>query len=454
MGANVPRVVVVGGGFGGLHAARALRHAPVEVTLIDRRNFHLFQPLLYQVATGALAPANIASPLRAVLKRQANARVLLAEVDGFDLAAREVVLTDGRVPFDYLVVAAGAKHAYFGRPDWEDLAPGLKSVEDATEIRRRVLYAFEMAERTADTARLCDCWLTFVVVGGGPTGVELAGAIAELARDTLRNNFRTIDPARARIVLIQSGDRVLPAFHEKSSARAKAALERMGVEVRLGAKVTDIKPHFVTVKGAGGEEELHASTVVWAAGVQASPLGAALAAAAGAEVDRAGRVKVGPDLTLPGHPAVFVVGDMALAAAPGGEAVPGVAPAAMQMGAYAASAIRDRIAGREPDPFRYFDKGNMATIGRAKAVAETVRFRLSGFVAWLAWLFVHVLFLVQFSNRVVVLWQWFWNFVTWNRTARLITGEAFVATPMSRLSAGVTEMMPGGGPKVAATSRG
>ncbi|VTT98620.1 pyridine nucleotide-disulfide oxidoreductase : NADH dehydrogenase (Ubiquinone) OS=Nostoc sp. PCC 7107 GN=Nos7107_5176 PE=4 SV=1: Pyr_redox_2: Pyr_redox [Gemmataceae bacterium] len=445
MGEPVHEVVIVGGGFGGLYAARGLRRADVRVTLIDRRNFHLFQPLLYQVATGALAPANIATPLRAILKNQANARVLLGEVEGFDLAAKEVVLTDGRVRFDTLIVAAGARHAYFGRPEWEDLAPGLKSVEDATEIRRRVLYAFEMAERTAETPMLCDCWLTFVVVGGGPTGVEMAGAISELARDTLRKNFRTIDPGRARVLLVQSADRVLPAFHEKSSLRANAALERMGVEVRLNTRVTDVRKHAVTLKGAAGPEDVLASTVVWAAGVQASPLGERLAAAAGTEVDRAGRVPVGPDLTLPGRPDVFVVGDLAVAAHPAGGQVPGVAPAAMQMGAYAARVVKDRLAGRETAPFKYWDKGNMATIGRARAVAEAKGFRLSGFPAWLAWLFVHVMFLVQFSNRVVVVWQWFWNFITYNRTARLITGEPSKATPMNSLAAGIHEVVPEGG---------
>jgi NADH dehydrogenase len=423
MAEKTHEVVIVGGGFGGLYAAQSLKHAPVRVTLLDRRNFHLFQPLLYQVATGALSPANIAAPLRSVLKNQKNARVLLAEVIDLDVANRQVVLTDGTIPYDTLILAAGARHHYFGHPEWEPVAPGLKTVEDATEIRRRVLAAFEAAERDPDPVSRT-MWLTFVVVGGGPTGVELAGALSELAHHTLRRNFRAIDPATARIILVEGTDRVLPPYPESLSAKARKALERMGIEVWTNALVKDVQPEFVKVDRGGQLETLPAATVLWGAGVQASPLGAILVAKAGAETDRAGRVKVNADLTVPGHPEIFVIGDLALATSPDGKPLPGVAQVAMQGGRYAAKLIARRLAGHAGPaaPFKYWDKGNMATIGRAAAVADLHWVRFSGWPAWLAWLFIHILFIITFENRVLILFQWFWNYLTRNRSARLITG--------------------------------
>lgn len=423
-------VVIVGGGFGGLYAARQFRKAPASlgVTVIDRRNFHLFQPLLYQVATGGLSPANIAAPIRAVLKRQANCRVILAEVTDFDLAARRVRLADGEVPYDYLIIAAGSRHHYFGHDEWERLAPGLKTIEDATEIRRRFLLAFEQAERATDEAERRR-WLTFVVVGGGPTGVELAGAMRELAHDTLRHNFRSFDPDLARIILVEGTDRVLPPYPPPLSARARAALERLGVAVMTDAQVTDVEPDSVTLCVGNETQRIETRTVFWGAGVLASPLAGALARASGAKFDRSGRVIVEPDLTLPGHPEVFVIGDMAHFGHQGGQPLPAVARVAMQQGKYAARRILERhraqMAGTPPPkakPFRYFDLGTMATIGRNAAVADLRGLYLWGFLAWLVWLFVHLLFLIQFQNRLLVLFQWAWNYWTRNRAARLITG--------------------------------
>jgi NADH dehydrogenase len=421
------RVVIIGGGFGGLVAAQSLNKAPAHVTLIDRRNFHLFQPLLYQVATGALSPANIASPLRAILKKQRNTNVLLGEVTGFDLGAKVVVLKDGaRIPFDSLIVATGSTHHYFGRSEWADLAPGLKTIEDATEIRRRVLSAFEKAERSNDPAERARL-LTFVVVGGGPTGVEMAGAIAELARFTLRADFRAINPATARVIIVEGQNRVLGAFHERLSHKGLDELASLGVEVQLGCHVTAIEPDHVLVKPDGGKGETHridTETIVWAAGVKASPLGKLLAGAVGVTVDRAGRVPVNPDCTVGNRPDVFVIGDLAIQAGADGKPLPGLAPVAMQQGEYVAGVIVRRLKGETPKgPFRYNDKGTMATIGRAKAVAESHGFRFSGYIAWLAWLFIHILYLARFENRVMVMFQWFWNYLTRNRTARLITGE-------------------------------
>jgi NADH dehydrogenase len=432
-GTSAHRVVIIGGGFGGLLTAQSLNKTPTQVTLIDRRNFHLFQPLLYQVATGGLSPANIASPLRSILKKQRNTQVMLGEVTGFDLAAKEVLLRDGgRVPFDSLVVATGSTHHYFGHEEWAERAPGLKTIEDATEIRRRVLTAFERAEREADPkakARL----LTFVVVGGGPTGVEMAGAISELARHTLRADFRTFNPATARIILIEGQTRILSAFHERLSAKAKTALEGMGVEVRLDCHVVGVETDHVLVKSdaPGAEpERIETETVVWGAGVKASPLGKLLAESVGVQTDRAGRVPVNPDLTVANRPDVFVIGDMANCAGPDGKPLPGMAPVAMQQGQYVAAAIVRRVRGESPKgPFRYLDKGAMATIGRAKAVGESMGIKFSGFIAWLAWLFIHILYLARFENRVLVLFQWFWNYLTRNRTARLITGERPPETP-------------------------
>lgn len=418
-----PQIVIVGGGFAGLTLAQGLKKAAADITLVDRRNFHLFQPLLYQVATGGLSPANIAAPLRDVLKRQRNALVLLAEVTGFDLPGKTLQTSDGPVPFDTLVVAAGATHSYFGHNEWEASAPGLKTLEDATEIRRRVLLAFEKAETLPD-AEARRPWLTFVVVGGGPTGVELAGAVGELAQYTLRNNFRHIDPASARIYLIEAGERLLMSFPPGLSDKAKAALEQLGVTVCLSSKVTTLTDERIVYEQEGKAVELLCRTTLWGAGVAASPLGKKLAAAAGAETDRQGRVKVQPDLTLPGHPEVFVVGDLAHFPTADGRGLPGVAPVAMQQGAYVAKVIQSRLAGRAaPRPFKYRDKGSMAVIGRGAAVAHVGWAKLSGYFAWLAWLFIHLMYLVGFQNRLLVLFQWWWCYFSRNRAARLITGS-------------------------------
>ena len=432
MEARRHRVVIVGGGFGGLYAARALRHLPVTVTLLDRRNFHLFQPLLYQVATGALSPANIAAPLRAVLKRQKNTEVLLGEAVDVDVAGHRVLLKDGQVPFDSLIVAAGASHSWFGHDAWEPLAPGLKTIEDATGMRRRILLAFERAEREADPGRR-RALLNFVVVGAGPTGVELAGALAEIARHTLRDDFRTIDPAEARILLVEGGDRVLPSYHPDLSASAMKALRSLGVDVLLNALVTGVEEGTVTLKRGGAVEVISARTILWAAGVEASPLAATLAKATGAATDRAGRILVQPDLTLPGHPEIFAIGDMMSLKDAAGRPLPGVAQVAMQQGKHVARTLRARLSGQPaPPPFRYFDPGSMATIGRGRAVADFGLFRFGGFVAWLAWLFIHLMYLVQFGNRLLILVQWAWNYLTWNRSARLITGEAQGQAPAAR----------------------
>jgi NADH:ubiquinone reductase (H+-translocating) len=416
------QVVIIGGGFGGLNAALNLRDAPADVTLIDRRNFHLFQPLLYQVATGALSPANIAAPLRAVLKRHGNTRVLLGEVTGFDLPGKAVLVGEDRVPFDTLVLAAGATNNYFNRPDWEQYAPGLKTIEEATDIRRRVLSAFEAAERFSGAGHR-ERYLTFVVVGGGATGVEMAGAISELAKHTLRDNFRTLDPGTARIVLVEGHNRLLPPFPEKLSAYTEKALQKMGVEVWTSAKVRDIQADHVLVEKDGQVHRIDTATVIWGAGVKASPLGKMLGEATGATVDRGGRVVVGPDLSIPGHPNVFVIGDMA-AATSAGQLVPGVAPAAMQEGRFVAGAIKKRLAGgSDVGAFVYRDKGSMATIGRNAAVAVAGWFKFTGFVAWLAWLFIHIMYLISHTNRIMVLIQWAYSYVSRNRAARLITGE-------------------------------
>lgn len=420
------RVVIVGGGFAGLYAAQSLRRAPVKVTLIDRRNFHLFQPLLYQVATGGLSPADIASPLRSVLRRQRNVEVLQGEVSGFDPANRRVWLGDASVAYDTLILATGASHHYFGHRDWEPLAPGLKSIEDATEIRRRVFEAFERAERESDAARQ-QAWTTFAVVGGGPTGVELAGAIGELAHHTLPRDFRHIDTRQTRVYLLEGAERILPTYDERLSRAAAQSLARLGVTVRTGAVVTDIQPDGVTVRAGQQSETIAARTVVWAAGVQASPLGTALARETGAELDRQGRVVVGPDLSVPGYPDILVLGDLAHARQSDGRTLPGVAPVAMQQGAYAARLISRRLHGQRTPPFRYRDRGSMAVIGRSAAVAQMGRLRLHGLPAWLAWLFVHLIYLVEFENRMLVLLQWGWNYFTRNRSARLIT-----ETPKSR----------------------
>ncbi len=419
------RVVIVGGGFGGLYCAQSFRKAPVQVTLIDRRNFHLFQPLLYQVATGGLSPANIAAPLRAVLERHSNVDVLMAEVIGFDLAGRRVLLADDTIAYDSLIVATGSETSYFGHDEWEPTAPGLKTIEEATDIRRRVLVAFETAERQRDAEQVRR-QLTFVIIGGGPTGVEMAGAVAEMARHTLRGEFRRIDPTQARIFLIEGSDRVLNAFPPKLSARARTQLEQLGVILRLKTLVTDVRSDGVTIRCGEQTAEIAAATLIWAAGVRASPLGKVLADAAGIQPDQQGRVPVGPDLSLPGHPEVFVIGDLAHALTfPHAVPLPGLAPVAMQEGHYVARLIRRRLRGGKLSPFRYRDYGTMATIGRARAVAVVGPLKFSGLLAWLTWLFIHLMYIVEFQNRLLIFFQWAWNYLTWNRSARLITGDRY-----------------------------
>ena len=418
------RVVIIGGGFAGLYAAKALGRAPVELTLIDRRNFHLFQPLLYQVATGALSPGEIASPLRYVLRQHKNTEVLLAEVTGIDVEKRQVILSDGpaaHVGYDTLIVATGARHHYFGNDQWAPLAPGLKTIEDATEIRSRILLAFESAEREPDP-EIRRTWLTFVVVGAGPTGVELAGALGEIANDTLRHDFRRIDPRDANIFLLEGTGRVLPSYPRDLSVKAENALIRLGVRPRTETIVTGIDAGGVTARSGDRVDRIPARTVLWAAGVQASRLGRVLADGAGATLDRAGRVMVEPDLTIAGHPEILVAGDLVNFNHQTGQPLPGVAPVAMQQGRYAAQLIARRLKGETLPEFHYRDKGSLATIGRAAAVADFGRIRFAGFFAWLAWLFIHLLYLVEFDNRLLVLTEWAYNYVTRNRGARLITG--------------------------------
>jgi NADH dehydrogenase len=418
---GLPHVVIIGGGFGGLYAARALKRVPVTITLVDRRNFHLFQPLLYQVATGGLSPGEIASPLRAVLKWHKRTRVMLAEVVDIDPEAKRVVLADGTISYDTLVVAAGARHSYFGHPEWEPLAPGLKTLEDAVEIRRRIFLAFEAAEREEDPAERA-AWLTFVIVGAGATGVELAGALGEIARDTLKHDFRAIDPRDAQIVLVEGADRVLPPYHPTLSAKGLTALRRLGVAVRLRTMVTHVDESSVLLRSGDVTTSIRTRTVVWAAGVQASPLGQVLSTRTHVALDRAGRVIVGDDLTVPKYPDIFVIGDLAHVAQDGNP-LPGVAPVAMQQGRYVAHTVAARLRGGSEQPFRYRNRGSMATIGRAAAVTDLGWVRFNGTLAWLTWLFVHLLYVVEFDNRLLVLVQWAWNYVTWNRGARLITGE-------------------------------
>ena len=414
-----PRIVIVGAGFGGLSAAHALGSADADVTVIDRRNYHLFQPLLYQVATAGLSPAQIASPIRAILRRAANVRVVLGKVAGVDTERRVVRLDahsgNSEVPYDQLVLATGSRHAYFGHDEWEKVAPGLKKIDDATSLRRRILTAFESAE-ASDSPEARQRFLTFVVIGAGPTGVEMAGSIAELAHVALRHDFRTIDPRDARIVLVEAGPRVLAAFPPALSAAAHRALERLHVEVRLGAPVTNCDEGGVTI----GTDHVPAATIVWAAGVAASAAGHWL----GVEKDRIGRVPVGPDLTVPGHPEIFVIGDTASVAGGDGKPLPGLAPVAKQQGAYVARVLRARLAGSPaPPPFRYRDFGTMATIGRRSAVADFGWLRLDGTLAWLMWGLVHVSFLIGFRNRAIVMLDWIWSYLTFQSGARLITGS-------------------------------
>jgi NADH dehydrogenase len=419
---QVHRVVVIGGGFGGLYVAKALGRAPVSVAVIDRRNFHLFQPLLYQVATGGLSPGEIASPLRVVLKNNRNTEVLLGEAVDLDVGHRRVILRDGEIPYDTLIVATGATHHYFGNDQWEAFAPGLKTIENATEIRSRLLLAFERAERERDPAER-RAWLNFVIVGAGPTGVELAGALGEIANDTLRHDFRHIDPRDAAILLIEGEPRILPAFPPDLSAKAERQLIALGVRSLTNAKVTAIEAEGVTFTVDGRAERIATHTVLWAAGVRASRLGKVLAERAGAPLDRAGRVIVEPDLSVPGHSEILVIGDLSSFTHQGGKPLPGVAPVAMQQGRYVARLIRSRMAGREePAPFHYFNKGNLATVGRNRAVAEFGKLHISGFAAWFTWVFVHLMYLVEFDNRLLVFTEWVYNYFTRNRGARLITG--------------------------------
>jgi NADH dehydrogenase len=410
---QLPRVVIIGGGFGGLYAAKALRDAPAQVVLIDRRNYHLFQPLLYQVATAALNTADIAEPIRRVLRRHKNTRVLLAEATSVDVDRRCVSLVDGTLSYDYVIVATGATHSYYGHDEYARVAPGLKSIEDAIEIRRRVLLAYEAAERAADPAVRLAC-LTFVVVGGGPTGVELAGALAEISRHALKDDFRSIDPSEAKVVLVEGLPRVLSAFPEELSAKARTQLERLGVDVRTKTMVTGVDAYGVTL----GQDRVEARTVIWAAGVKASPLAQSL----GAPLDKAGRVQVQRDLTIPGHPEVFVIGDLAILEQDG-KPVTGLAAVAVQEGPHAAKNILRALQGQPLEPFHYVDKGTLATIGRAAAVANFGRVKLSGLIAWVLWLFVHIFLLIGFRSRVAVIASWAWTYFTHDRGARLITGD-------------------------------
>lgn len=419
------RVVIIGGGFGGLSAANALKSAPVDVTLLDRMNYHLFQPLLYQVATGSLSPANIASPLRQVLAKNKNTTVLLAEATRIDVQNRRVILSDGVMPYDTLIVASGSSHQYFGHDQWEEFAPGLKTIDDATAMRRRILLAFEAAERERDPEKL-HAWLTFVIVGGGPTGVELAGALGEIANDTLRHDFRDIDPSTARIVLVEGTDRLLPSYPPELSEKARKMVERLGVIVRTGTMVTEVGKDCVTVRMGDRTETFRTRTVLWAAGVLASPLGKMLAESTGASIDKAGRVLVQPDLTIPGHPEIFVIGDLANFSHQTGKPLPGVAQPAIQEGHYVAKVIKNRLKDattKALKPFHYFDKGNLAVIGRGAAIADLNWLRLSGWPAWLIWAFVHLLYIVQFQSRLLIALQWGWLYASYDRSARLITGK-------------------------------
>jgi NADH dehydrogenase len=417
------RVVILGGGFGGLYAAKSLKHAPIDLTVIDRRNFHLFQPLLYQVATGALSPGEIASPIRSVLRSQANTTVLLAEGRDLDAERRVLKLDEGQeIPYDTLIVAAGSRTFYFGHDEWENTAPGLKTIEEATQIRHKILYAFEAAEREPDPQKR-DAWMTFVVVGAGPTGVELAGALAEIARETLRHDFRSIKPEQAHILLLEGSSRVLPPYAEDLSKAAEESLIRLGVHPRANVKVTAIFEHGVHVEGPAGPEEISANTIIWAAGVRASNVGEKLSERTGAKLDNNGAVIVGSDCALASHPEIFVIGDLAHFEQDG-KPLAGVAQVAMQQGHYVARVIERRLKGQPaPKPFRYFDKGSLAVIGRGSAVAQMRSLHLSGLLAWLIWVFIHLMYLVEFSNRVLVFINWGFLYLTFNRGARLITGE-------------------------------
>ena len=422
------RVIILGGGFGGLRAAQRLKSAPVRVRLFDRRNFHLFQPLMYQVATGSLSPGEIAAPLRSVLSKQKNTEVLLGEAADIDPANNRIKLEDGaEFEYDSLIVATGSQTSYYGNDAWREAAPSLKSVEEATAIRHKILLAFECAER-AKTPEDVRAWLTFVIVGAGATGLELAGALAEIANETLKHDFRNINPSEARILLVEGGPRILPAFPEELSAKAEKLVSRLGVEILKGVKVTRIDEDGVMLERQSGSESLRAKTVLWAGGVTISEFGKKLAQRVQAQTDRIGRIQVTQQLTLPNYPNIFIVGDLALALSKNGTPLPGVAQVAMQGGAYAARVIRARVEKKpEPPPFRYFDKGDLAVIGRAAAVANIFGFHLSGLPAWLVWLFIHLMYIVEFQSRVLVFIQWGFEYLTFSRGARLITGDD--ATP-------------------------
>lgn len=416
-------VVIIGGGFGGLYAAKSLGKVGVDVTLIDKRNFHLFQPLLYQVATGTLSPADISSPLRSVLNRSKNTKVLMGEVIDIDPHQQKVILPNQELTYDSLIVATGVSHHYFGNDEWETVAPGLKTVEDALEIRRRIFVAFEAAEKETDPEKR-RAWLNFVIVGGGATGVELAGAIAELAYSTLKNDFRNINTASAQILLLEGMDRILPPYDPQLSVQAEASLKRLGVTVQTKTLVTDITDNIVTIRNGDQIEQIPARTILWAAGVKASPMGQVLAKRTGAQIDRVGRVTVEPDMSISGYPNIFVIGDLANFSHQNGKPLPGVAPVAMQQGQYVAAQIQQQLTGNSLIPFRYFDRGSLAVIGRNAAVVDLGFIKFSGFLAWLTWVFVHIYFLVEFDNKLVVMMQWAWNYWTRKRGARLITGEA------------------------------
>lgn len=415
-------VVIVGGGFGGLYAAKALSKAPVKVTLIDKRNFHLFQPLLYQVATGGLSAGDISSPLRAVLSRQKNAEVLMGEVTDINPQQQTIKLQDRELSYDSLIVATGVSHHYFGNEQWAPTAPGLKTVEDALEMRRRIFLAFEAAEKETDPEKR-RAWLTFVLVGGGPTGVELAGALAELAYSTLKDDFRNIDTSETRILLLEGMDRILPPYPPELSAKAQTSLEKLGVTVQTKTLVTNIENNIVTIRRGAEIEQIPAQTILWAAGMKASGMGQVLSNSTGVELDRAGRVMVSPDLSIAGHPNIFVIGDLANYVHQDGKPLPGVAPVAMQEGQYVARLIQKQLQGQTLPAFRYADYGSLAVIGRNAAVVDLRFIKFAGFPAWLAWIFIHIFYLIEFDNKLLVLLQWAWNYFTRKRGARLITNQ-------------------------------
>ena len=435
MSENRHRVVIVGGGFGGLYAAKSLSRTPVEVTLIDKRNFHLFQPLLYQVATGTLSPADISSPLRGILSKQKNAHVLMDEVFDLDAENQQVITPSRRIPYDTLIIATGVRHHYFGNESWQETAPGLKTVEDALNMRRRIFLAFEAAEKETDPERR-KAFLTFVIVGGGPTGVELAGAIAELAFKTLKNDFRSIDIQQTQVLLLEGLDRVLPPYAPELSAKAQESLERLGVTIMTETRVTNVENQGVTVLRNGETQLIPSETVLWAAGVKASPVGKVLAGRAGAELDRVGRVMVSPDLSVPAHPNIFVIGDLANfshSSKPSEQSqptpLPGVAPVAIQEGQYVAQQITAQLKGKTKAPFKYREVGSLAIIGQDLAVVDLGFVKFSGPLAWFIWIFAHIYYLIEFDNKLVVLLQWGWNYFTRQRGARLITGEASLGSP-------------------------